>query len=71
MKIADLVYQFCAAKIGETFRASELGAYIATHRTDVSPESLNRTLRELRNNGSVHYFADGKGRSIYHVTGVC
>lgn len=70
MKIADLVYQFCAAKVGDTFKAHELWSYVAKERADISPESTNRTMRMLRDNGSVRYYADRPKRT-YYVTGVC
>ncbi len=69
--ISEYVYQYCAAKIGETITAGGLYKFVAgavTH--DIAPDTPARMLRKLRDNGSVHYYVPERRKGQYIITSV-
>lgn len=69
-KIAPTVIRFCRKRIGRTFIASELLAYVRVLHPEVAPDSPSRILRLLREAGTVSYALVSRRDSKYLVLAV-
>lgn len=70
MKIADLVYEYAAAKVGQQITASELSEFVNARRPGTAPSSTDRILRSLRDTGAVRYALLSRSKSMYAISGV-
>lgn len=65
--IGRAVVDFCAARVGQTFHASELRAFVAEQCGAAAPASADRILRALRADGVCVYEVVDRSASLYRV----
>jgi hypothetical protein len=68
--IGRSVVDFCAARVGQTFHASELREHVARECGAAAPASADRILRALRADGVCVYTVVDRGASLYRVLAV-
>lgn len=68
-RIAALVIEFCAGRVGEEFHLSDLTGFVSS-RAQVAPDSPRRILGQLRRAGVVDVELLDRGGSLYRVQGV-
>lgn len=68
-KIAAVIIDFCTYRASLQFHMAELVAYVQS-RSDASPDSPSRILRELRRQGVIDYRVISRSRSLYELVPV-
>lgn len=68
--IGDVVYGFCAGRVGRQFHARDLRNYVAYVIPGLAPDSPGRILRRLRLAGRVDYEVVSRRASLYRVVAV-
>jgi len=69
-RIGAAIVEFCTARVGQTFHADELRAYVTERCGVVAPGSADRVLRQLRLTNRIQYIVLNRRDSLYRVDGV-
>jgi hypothetical protein len=68
--IESAIVGFCSRRIGKTFRASDLAAWVIFIVPGTAPDSPSRVLRLLRADGVIEYEVVSRAGSLYRVVNV-
>lgn len=69
MRLSEVIYEFCAAHVGEKTTMKEISAHVQS-KISVAPGSEARMLRRLRADGKLSYNVPDPKISEYLITAV-
>jgi hypothetical protein len=65
-RIGESVLAFCRARVGQTFRAADLAAFVMSD-CGGAPASADRVMRQLRAQGFIDVQVEDRAGSLYRV----